>query len=47
MRVKFSWETERLLQQAACEARGMGHGYLGSEHLLLAMSRAPETTAAG
>ncbi|MEI3129805.1 MAG: ATP-dependent Clp protease ATP-binding subunit [Oscillospiraceae bacterium] len=45
MRVKFSWETERLLQQAACEARGMGHGYLGSEHLLLAMSRAPETTA--
>lgn len=45
MRVKFSWETERLLQQAACVARGMGHGYLGSEHLLLAMSRAPETTA--
>ncbi len=45
MRVKFSWATERLLQQAACEARGMGHGYLGSEHLLLAMSRAPETTA--
>ena len=45
MRVKFSWATERLLQQAACEARGMGHGYLGSEHLLLAMSSAPETTA--
>lgn len=45
MRVKFSWATERLLQQAACEARGMGHGYLGSEHLLLSMSRAPETTA--
>lgn len=45
MRVKLSWKTERLLQQAAQEARMLGHSYFGTEHLLLAMSQALETAA--
>ena len=45
MRMKFSWRTEQLLQQAAWEARKRGHSYVGSEHLLLALSRAVDTAA--
>ncbi len=33
----------KLLRLAAGEARGMGHSYVGSEHLLLAMTRQTDT----
>jgi ATP-dependent Clp protease ATP-binding subunit ClpC len=35
-----------LLNDAAAEARGLGHRYVGTEHLLVAMTRAERTPAA-
>lgn len=37
--MRFSSQTQKILQSAAQIARGFGHGYVGSAHLLMAMSR--------
>ena len=37
----YEAHSAQLLRQAAAEARGMGHSYVGTEHLLLAMSVQP------
>ncbi len=36
--MRLSWEVNRLIREAAKHARLLGHGYVGSEHLLLALS---------
>ncbi len=41
--MRFSTETQRLLLSAAQIARGFGHGYVGSAHLLMAMSQQTDT----
>jgi len=43
--MRYSGQTQQLLLNAAHIARDLGHGYVGSAHLLLAMSR--QTDAAG
>ena len=42
--MRYSGQTQQLLLQAAHIARDFGHGYVGSAHLLLAMSRQTDTT---
>ena len=42
--MRYSGQTQRLLLQAAHIARDFGHGYVGSAHLLLAMSRQTDMT---
>ena len=42
--MRFSGQTQQLLLQAAHIARDLGHGYVGSAHLLLAMSRQADMT---
>ena len=37
--MRYSVEAERLILRAAQQARHLGHGYVGSEHLLLAMAQ--------
>jgi len=37
--MRFSEQTQRILMDSAHIARGLGHGYVGSAHLLIAMSR--------
>ena len=37
--MRYSTQTQKLLLSAARIARGMGHGYVGSAHLLMAMTR--------
>ena len=37
--MRYSTQTQKLLLSAARIARGMGHGYVGSAHLLMAMAR--------
>ena len=41
----LSADSRRLFLRARAEARGMGHSYVGTEHLLLAMLELPELTA--
>lgn len=36
--VPFAPSTQRLLEEAASEAEAMGHQYLGTEHLLIALT---------
>ncbi len=36
--MRLSWEADRVIREAAKHARLLGHGYVGSEHLLLALS---------
>jgi len=42
--MRYSGQTQQLLLQAAHIARDFGHGYVGSAHLLLAMSRQTDMT---
>ncbi len=41
--MRYSTQTQRLLLSAARIARGLGHGYVGSAHLLMAMAREQDT----
>ena len=41
--MRYSAEAQRLLLIAAERARQLGHSYVGSAHLLLALSSSPET----
>ncbi|MBQ8880556.1 MAG: ATP-dependent Clp protease ATP-binding subunit [Oscillospiraceae bacterium] len=41
--MRYSGQTQQLLLEAAHIARNFGHGYVGSAHLLLAMSRQTDT----
>ena len=41
--MRYSTQTQKLLLSAARIARGMGHGYVGSAHLLMAMARQADT----
>ncbi len=43
--VPYAGKTRQLLVQAAAEARGLGHSYVGSEHLLLALLNQQNTMA--
>lgn len=43
--VAYAGKTRQLLVQAAAEARGLGHSYVGSEHLLLALLNQQDTIA--
>ena len=36
--MRYSTQTQKLLLSAAQIARGLGHGYVGSAHLLIAMA---------
>ena len=42
--MRYSGQTQQLLLEAAHIARDLGHGYVGSAHLLLAMSRQTDMT---
>jgi len=42
--MRYSTQTQRLLLSASHVARGLGHGYVGSAHLLIAMARERDTT---
>ena len=42
--MRFSAQTQKILLSAAHIARDFGHGYVGSAHLLMAMSRQPDST---
>ena len=42
--MRYSGQTQQLLLHAAHIARDLGHGYVGSAHLLLAMSRQTDMT---
>jgi len=42
--MRYSAQTQQLLLSAAHIARDFGHGYVGSAHLLMAMSRQADTT---
>ena len=42
--MRFTEQTQKILLSAAHIARDFGHGYVGSAHLLLAMSREPDLT---
>ncbi|TEU08716.1 MAG: ATP-dependent Clp protease ATP-binding subunit [Anaerolineales bacterium] len=44
-RLELSDETKRILQQAVREAKRLGHRYIGTEHLLLALARGQDTMA--
>ena len=44
--IPFSEETKRILNWAVSEADRLGHNYVGTEHLLLAILCEPETAAA-
>jgi ATP-dependent Clp protease ATP-binding subunit ClpA len=44
-RTKTSRPAERYLAAGADEARRLGHGYIGTEHVLLALTRNPESGA--
>ncbi len=43
--IPFSAETKRVLSYTAEEADGLGHSYIGNEHLLLALLRDTRTVA--
>src|SRR5579884_1162974 len=43
---RFTPRARKVLQGAADEARDLGHGWVGTEHLLLALFRQPEGLAA-
>ncbi len=43
--IPFSQDTKRILESAAAEAEGLGHRYIGTEHLLLGILRERETAA--
>jgi ATP-dependent Clp protease ATP-binding subunit ClpA len=45
-RSKALRRAERYLAAGADEARRLGHGYIGTEHVLLALTRDPESRAA-
>ncbi len=40
--MRFAPQTQKILLSAAHIARGFGHGYVGSAHLLMAMARQPD-----
>ncbi len=40
--IRFAMGTQRVLRRALGEARELGHSYVGSEHLLLALCQAPD-----
>ncbi|GAI99550.1 unnamed protein product, partial [marine sediment metagenome] len=44
-RLELSDETKRIFQQAVREAKRLGHRYIGTEHLLLALARGQDTMA--
>ena len=41
--MRYSTQTQKLLRDAAQMARGMGHGYVGSAHLLMALIQEQDT----
>jgi hypothetical protein len=45
-RLEIAPETKAALEQAVCEARELGHDYIGTEHFLLAIIHRPDTLAA-
>lgn len=45
MKSRFDKNSEEILRQAGCLARELGHSFVGSEHLLLSLSRAKNTRA--
>ena len=42
--MRYTSEAEAVIRDAAAQARQLGHSYVGSEHLLLAMARSPGWT---
>jgi ATP-dependent Clp protease ATP-binding subunit ClpC len=44
--IPFSPRAKRVLAQAECEAEALGHNYIGTEHILLALVRIDEGIAA-
>ena len=40
--MRFAPQTQKILLSAAQIARGLGHGYVGSAHLLMAMAQQPD-----
>ena len=42
--MRYSTQTQKLLLSAAKIARGFGHGYVGSAHLLMAMCQEKDST---
>ena len=44
--IPFSIGTRRVLESAATESSSMGHGFIGTEHLLLALLSQPQSVAA-
>jgi ATPases with chaperone activity, ATP-binding subunit len=42
---RFTRQARQVVTDAQAQARGLGHDYIGTEHLLLAMLAAPETTS--
>ena len=44
--MRFEANTRELLMQAAARARSMGHSYVGSAHLLLALAQGGGISAA-
>lgn len=45
MAVKFTEKAEKVLQIARSEARRLGHGYVGTEHILWALLHQPDSVA--
>ena len=45
MAVKFTEKAEKVLQLAGNEARRLGHGYIGTEHILWALLHQPDSVA--
>ena len=46
MKNRFTQKAEHALEGALTAAREMGHTYIGSEHLLLALALEPESVSA-
>ena len=45
MAVKFTEKAEKVLQLAGNEANRLGHGYIGTEHILWALLHQPDSVA--
>ena len=45
MAVKFTEKAEKVLQIAKNEAKRLGHGYIGTEHILWALLHQPDSVA--
>ncbi len=45
MAVKFTEKAEKVLQLAQSDAKRLGHGYIGTEHILWALLHQPDSVA--